>query len=61
VGTTREYLDLLLTYSDHRALEPASRQQLLTCIAELIDSHYDGQISKRYLTELAVAPSRSRR
>jgi SAM-dependent methyltransferase len=55
--TTASYLDLLLTYSGHRALEPASQRNLLDCIARLIDTGYGGQITKRYLTELRVAPT----
>jgi hypothetical protein len=53
--TTREYLDVLLTYSGHIALAPRRRRGLLDCIANLIDSRYGGRISKRYLTELQLA------
>ena len=53
--TTAAYLDVLRTYSGHRALAPAARQGLLECIAHLIDSRYGGRITKRYLTELRVA------
>jgi SAM-dependent methyltransferase len=53
--TTASYLDVLLTYSGHRALDPASLNGLLDCIANLIDTRYDGQITKRYLTELRIA------
>jgi SAM-dependent methyltransferase len=53
--TTAAYLDLLRTYSGHRDLDPRARSGLLGCIADLIDSRYGGQITKRYLTELRVA------
>ena len=53
--TMAAYLDVLRTYSGHRALAPAARQGLLECIAHLIDSRYGGRITKRYLTELRVA------
>jgi hypothetical protein len=53
--TTAEYLDVLLTYSGHRALAPAARRHLLDAIARLIDSRYGGRITKRYLTEVRVA------
>ena len=53
--TTDEYIDVLLTYSGHRALPPASRQGLLTCVRELIDTGYGGRVTKRYLHELVVA------
>ena len=56
--TTASYIDLLLTYSGHRALEPTAQRNLLDCIAHLIDTAYGGQITKRYLTELQVAHAR---
>ena len=49
------YCELLLTYSDHRALASEARQGLLDCVANLIESQYSGQITKRYLTELRLA------
>jgi SAM-dependent methyltransferase len=55
--TTASYRELLLTYSGHRALEPEAQASLLGCIAQLIDTGYGGQITKRYLTELRVAPT----
>jgi SAM-dependent methyltransferase len=53
--TAREYLDVLRTYSNHRALAPDARDRLLACIGELIDTRFGGRIAKRYLTELTVA------
>jgi SAM-dependent methyltransferase len=53
--STSEYLDLLLTYSGHIALDPAAREALLQCIADLIDARYGGRITKRYLAELRMA------
>jgi SAM-dependent methyltransferase len=53
--STAGYLDLLRTYSGHRAMEEAARQRLLGCIAGLIDGRFGGRIRKRYLTELRVA------
>ncbi|MFL1379703.1 MULTISPECIES: class I SAM-dependent methyltransferase [unclassified Nocardiopsis] len=53
--TTTEYLDVLRTYSGHRALPPQARDGLLDCIAALIDRRYNGRITKRYLTELRVS------
>jgi SAM-dependent methyltransferase len=50
-----QYLDLLLTYSGHRALR--ARDQLLDCIGGLVD-RYGGAITKRYLTELRTATRR---
>ncbi len=50
-----EYRDLLLSYSGHRAMEPAAQRGLLSCIVRLIDERYGGQITKRYMNELAVA------
>jgi SAM-dependent methyltransferase len=51
--TTEEYLGLLSTYSNHRVLP--TLDGLLACIANLVDSRYDGRITMRYLTQLAVA------
>src|SRR6266511_3714255 len=56
--STAAYLDVLHTYSGHRALAPAAQQGLLGCIARLIDGHYGGQITKRFLTELRVTHRR---
>ena len=53
--STATYLDVLLTYSGHRALESTARKGLLDCIAGLIDARHGGQIVKRYMTELRVA------
>ena len=53
--SSNEYTDLLSTYSDHRALGESRRQQLLGCLARLIDERYGGRIRKRYLNELRVA------
>jgi SAM-dependent methyltransferase len=53
--TRASYIDVLLTYSGHRALPPDDQQGLLDCIGSLIDERYGGQIVKRYLTELRTA------
>ena len=47
-----EYIDVLLTYSGHRALDAPSRHGLLACIRDLIETWYGGRITKRYLHEL---------
>jgi hypothetical protein len=54
---TEAYADLLLTYSNHIAL-PA-RDQLIADIRHLIDTRYGGRVTKRYLTQLAVARVRT--
>ena len=51
----QQYLDLLATYSDHRTLEPLTRQRLFECIGTLIDNDYDGKVRKCYLHELILA------
>ena len=53
--TTASYIDVLLTYSGHRALESSAQRGLLDCIAGLIDNRYGGQIVKPYLSQLRVA------
>jgi len=50
-----DYLDLLMTYSNHRAMPGPARAGLLDSIAGLIDSRYGGQIAKHYLTQLWLA------
>ena len=55
--TTSGYLEVLLTYSGHRALDPQAQAGLLDCIARLIDTAHGGRIAKRYLTELRIAPT----
>ncbi len=56
--TTREYIDLLGTYSGHRALDPRLRHGLLDCLRQLIDTHYAGHIVKRYLYGARIARRR---
>jgi SAM-dependent methyltransferase len=58
--STADYLDLLMTYSGHRALPEAQRHGLLDCMARLIDVHHGGLVVKRYLTELRLAHLRGR-
>lgn len=53
--TTAEYLELLRTYSGHRALPDVDRNGLLQAIGDLIDGRYGGRVTKRYLIELAVS------
>lgn len=53
--STEQYLDVLMTYSGHRALPAPQREGLLGCIAGLIDGRHGGRIVKRYLTELRLA------
>lgn len=53
--STQEYLDVLRTYSGHRALPAPAREGLLAGIADLIDTRYGGSITKRYMTELMTA------
>lgn len=53
--TTATYLEVLRTYSGHRALSPEAREGLLCCIADLVDRRYGGRVAKRHLTELRVS------
>ncbi|MYS39621.1 methyltransferase family protein [Streptomyces sp. KhCrAH-43] len=56
--TASEYLNVLRTYSGHRALPNAARRGLLDSVAELIDGRYGGRVTKRYLVELGVSRRR---
>jgi SAM-dependent methyltransferase len=49
------YLRLLDTYSNHRILEQRRRDRLYREIADLINTHYDGRITKGHLAILYVA------
>jgi hypothetical protein len=53
--TTAQYLDVLGTYSGHRALDPPAREALFACLAALADERHGGRVVKRYLFELVVA------
>ena len=53
---TATFLDVLMTYSDHRTLPEPARNGLLGCISNLIDDRYGGQIATRYLTQLGDSP-----
>ncbi|MFE9016765.1 class I SAM-dependent methyltransferase [Streptomyces cyaneofuscatus] len=56
--TTSGYLELLRTFSGHRALPEAARSGLLGCVEALIEGRYGGRVTKRYLFELAVSHTR---
>lgn len=56
--STAAYLDLLMTYSNHRALPAPARDGLLACLAGLIDGDHGGRITKRYLNRLTLATVR---
>ncbi|MFF4505250.1 class I SAM-dependent methyltransferase [Streptomyces sp. NPDC001401] len=53
--TTDQYIDVLLTYAGHRALDETAQRGLLACLRQLIDTRYGGSVTKRYLHELIVA------
>ncbi len=55
IYTTKEYLQLLNTYSDRLALEPDKRTWLFEKIGEHIEQDYGGAIEKPYLSVLLVA------
>ncbi|GIJ43543.1 methyltransferase type 11 [Virgisporangium aliadipatigenens] len=56
--TTAQYLDLLMTYSGHRAMPAPARDGLLACVAGRIDGDHGGRISKRYQTRLTLVQLR---
>ena len=53
--TTAQYLKLLNTYSDHRALEPKKREKLFEKVAKHIEEAYGGVITRPYLSVLFIA------
>ena len=58
---TAEFIDLLMTYSGHRTMPADLRRGLHTSIADLIDTGHGGQVTQRYLTQLAIARVRASR
>jgi SAM-dependent methyltransferase len=54
--STAEYLELLSSYSGHRALTSQRRDGLYDCVGGLIDAA-GGSITKRYLNQLCVGIS----
>jgi hypothetical protein len=56
--STETYLELLSTFSGHIALPPASRRALYACLTELLDSEYEGSVTRATLTQLCVARRR---
>jgi SAM-dependent methyltransferase len=50
-----EYVDLLNTYSDHRAMPSEKRKELFRAVSELVDKKYGGKIRKKYMAQLAIA------
>ena len=53
--TTREYLQLLNTYSDHLSLDEGRRCSLYQSIADLIERRFDGKVERPYLSVLYLA------
>ncbi|MFI6619942.1 class I SAM-dependent methyltransferase [Streptomyces sp. NPDC050528] len=50
--STDEYLDVVLTYSNHLAMDEPARQGLPACLRELLETRFGGRVTKRYLHEL---------
>ncbi|MFI6333644.1 class I SAM-dependent methyltransferase [Streptomyces sp. NPDC050535] len=50
-----EYLDLLRTFSNHRAMDTTALTGLLHCVTDLIDNHNGGSVTKRTLHHLITA------
>jgi SAM-dependent methyltransferase len=57
--STAEYIDLISTYSANLVLDPEVRSGLFGCIADLIESRYNGRVTKPHLNELQVARRRT--
>jgi len=56
--SAEEYVNLLATYSDHKALEPAVRRALLHAVADLIRRRFGGSVLRGHLTLLYLARRR---
>ena len=46
------------TFSNYRSLDDTTRAEIFRAIAELIDQHYAGTITKSYLAVLYLARKR---
>jgi SAM-dependent methyltransferase len=55
---TSDAVGLLSTYSPYLAIPRDRRQALLSALETLINDHFGGQVTRRYLAILAVAPRR---
>ena len=55
VYTAQTYIDVLNTYSNHRALDDDTRERLFTRIRDRIEARPGGQVRKTYLAMLNVA------
>ncbi len=53
--SARAYTDLLATFSDHRALQPAVRHQLFRAIADLIQAEFAGRVTRETVALLYLA------
>jgi SAM-dependent methyltransferase len=53
--TAEQYLDLLSTFSNHRALPPADREGLFACLRHRVDAEPDRTITKSVAFELGTA------
>jgi hypothetical protein len=49
-------MGLLATYSRFLVMDPSQRSTLFTSLAAIIDGHYGGQLTRHYVTVLAMAP-----
>ena len=56
--TSAAFADTLRTYSNILSLTEEAREGLLGCLGHVIDSRYQGRITKHYLFELRVAHTR---
>jgi len=53
--TSKDYVKLLNTFSDHRSLEKKQQQRLYAGIEELIDNEYGGYVDRPYLSILFMS------
>ena len=53
--STREYIQLLNTYSNHLSLDESRRCSLYQSIADLIERRFDGKVERPYLSVLYLA------
>jgi SAM-dependent methyltransferase len=59
IYTADEYIDVLDTYSGHRALDDATRRRLYSLIRQRIQERPGGKVRKTYLATMNIAKARS--
>lgn len=61
VYSSKEYISLISTFSDHLSLKENKRKKLFSELKTLIDTHYEGKIRKKYITVLELGKVKNKK